>query len=90
MILAEIARELESSGVGAKDIFTILTEIGASMDELGSGDLRTTLMKIIVGCIGAIEHIDRCSEQHRQTFDILGDTPKIAEKSDDQNENDAP
>jgi hypothetical protein len=59
MIFTEIAREMERSGVGTKDIFTILTEISASLDRLDGGDLRASLMKLVVCCIAAIEHIDR-------------------------------
>jgi hypothetical protein len=59
MILDEITRELDDSGIGSKDIFTILTEISASMDGLRDGDLRRTLLKLAVCCIAAIEHMDR-------------------------------
>jgi hypothetical protein len=59
MTLGEIASALEESGVGTKDVFTLLSEISASMEELGNGDLRETLVKLVVCCIAAIEHIDR-------------------------------
>jgi hypothetical protein len=85
MIFTEIARELQASGVGSKDVFTILNEIAASMDELDFDDLRTSLMRIIVGCIAAIEHLDRSADENRQMFYVLGDTLFVAEKGDERN-----
>ena len=55
------------------------------MDQLEDRDLRTTLMRIVVGCIAAIEQIDRNSDAQRQMFYILGDILSVAEKGDERN-----
>jgi hypothetical protein len=55
------------------------------VDELEDNALRATLMKIIVGSIAAIEHVNRSSEQQRQMFYILDETLAVAEKGDERN-----
>ena len=85
MIFDEIARELNACGGRSKDIFTILTDISASMDGLGDGDLRPTLMKIVVGCIAAIQHLDRSRLPPGQMFYILGDRISVSERGDERN-----
>jgi hypothetical protein len=82
MIFDEIARELDTSGVDSKDIFAILSDISASMEGLGDGDLRPTLMKIVVGCIAAIQHLDRRSKRACRMFYIVGDRISVAERGD--------
>jgi hypothetical protein len=85
MIFDEIARELSACGGRSKDIFTILMDISASMEGLGDGDLRPTLMKIVVGCIAAIQHIDRSRLPPVQMFYILGDRVSVSERGDERN-----